>query len=142
VVTLRSDVRPPLEPIAELYCAAPLYRPIDNLDRMRRMFDGSNIVLTAWEGERLVGLLRGITDGAYTTYVCDLAVHPDHQKAGVGRALLDRVVELYPDTGVVLQAARTAADYYAHIGWQKVDNAWSQPRPRFPISLRYAQPPS
>src|SRR5712692_5474762 len=123
MVTFRSDARPPLENMIALYCGAPLYRPIDDLDRMRRMFDGSNVLLTAWDGGTLVGLLRGITDGAYTTNVCDLAVHPDYQRSGIGRELLEQVVSIYPETGVVLQAAQTATEYYHHIGWQKVENA-------------------
>jgi GNAT superfamily N-acetyltransferase len=138
MVTFRSDVRPPLESIIALYCAAPLYRPVDDLDRMRRMYAGSNIVLTAWAGDALVGVLRGITDGAYTTYVCDLAVHPDHQHSGIGRALLDQVVSTYPETGVVLQAAPIAANYYHHIGWEKVENGWQRPRARWTLSARYA----
>jgi GNAT superfamily N-acetyltransferase len=139
MVTFRSDVHPPLESIISLYCAAPLYRPIDDLERMRRMFEGSNVVLTAWDGDALVGVLRGITDGAYTTYVCDIAVHPDHQRSGIGRKLLEQVVSTYPQTGVVLQAARTAADYYHHIGWQKVENGWQHPRPRWTMPSAYSQ---
>ena len=87
------------ESIIALYCAAPWYRPIDDLGRMRRMFEGSNVVLTAWDGDRLVGVLRGVTDGAYTTYVCDLAVHPDYQRSGIGHELLERVVSTYPESG-------------------------------------------
>jgi GNAT superfamily N-acetyltransferase len=113
------------ESIIALYCAAPMYRPIDDLGRMRRMFEGSNVVLTAWDGDRLVGVLRGVTDGAYTTYVCDLAVHPDYQRSGIGHELLERVVSTYPESGVVLQAARIASDYYSHIGWQKVETGGS-----------------
>jgi GNAT superfamily N-acetyltransferase len=139
MVTFRSDVRPPLDRIIALYRAAPLYRPIDDVDRMRRMFEGATIVMTAWAGDTLVGVLRGITDGAYTTYVCDLAVHPDYQRSGVGRGLLEHVVSAYPDTAVVLQAAVTAADYYHHIGWQKVENGWQRPRPSWALSSSYSQ---
>ena len=139
MVTFRSDVRPPLESVIALYRAAPLYRPIDDAERMRRMFAGSNVVLTAWAEDTLVGVLRGITDGAYTTYVCDLAVHPDYQRSGIGRALLERVVSAYPETGVVLQAARTASDYYQHVGWQRVENGWQHPRPRWTMPSSYAQ---
>ena len=103
---------------------------------MRRMFEGSNVVLTAWDGDRLVGVLRGVTDGAYTTYVCDLAVHPDYQ---LGHELLERVVSTYPASGVVLQAARIASDYYSYIGWQKVENGWQHPRPRWPFPKEYSQ---
>ena len=139
MVTFCSDVRPPIERVIELYCAAPVYRPVDDLDRMRRMFEGSNVVLTAWDGDRLVGLLRGITDGAYTTYVCELAVHPEYQRSGIGRELLERVVSAHPETGIVIQAAQTASDYYCHIGWQRIENGWQYPRRRWPLPKEYSE---
>jgi GNAT superfamily N-acetyltransferase len=141
MVDYRADLRPPLDSIMDLYRAAPLYRPLDDVDRMARMYAGSNVVLTAWDGDRLVGVLRGITDGAYTTYVCDLAVHPDHQRSGIGRELLARVVAAYPETGVILQAAQLARDYYRHVGWQHVENGWQHPRPRWPLPPAYSQQP-
>lgn len=54
MLEFRADVRPPIETVIDLYCAAPVYRPIDDVDRMRRMFDGANVVLTAWDGGLVV----------------------------------------------------------------------------------------
>ncbi len=123
-----SDLRPEPASIAALYRASPLYRPVEDVERIARMYAGSNIVLTAWEGERLVGILRGWTDFAYDGYICDLAVDPDCQKAGVGRELLDRARALGPQIQFVLRASKIAADYYQHLGWQKIENGWFWPR--------------
>jgi len=127
----RSDVVPDPKAIAELYDAAELRRPTSDPARLKRMFQCSNVVLTVWEerekrlGNRLVALLRGWTDYAYDGYVCDLAVHPDFQKHGLGRDLLERVQSLgRPDVQWVLQASVIAQDYYAHVGWQKIENGW------------------
>jgi len=101
---------------------------VTDLERIRRMYEGSNVVVTAWEGERLVGILRGWTDGAYDGYVCDLAVHPLFQKHGIGRALLQRAHANNPDVQWVLRASVIARDYYAHLGWQQIENGWYWPR--------------
>ncbi|MDE3246577.1 MAG: GNAT family N-acetyltransferase [Acidobacteriota bacterium] len=131
----RSDIVPEPKAIAELYDAARLRRPTADLDRLKRMFQGSNVVLTVWEefedrdGQRLVALLRGWTDYAYDGYVCDLAVHPDFQKRGLGKDLLERAQSLgKPDVQWVLQASPIAEHYYDHIGWQKIENGWKWPR--------------
>ncbi len=131
----RSDVVPDPKAIAELYDAAKLRRPTSDPARLKRMFQGSNVVLTIWEerekrfGNRLVALLRGWTDYNYDGYVCDLAVHPDFQKHGLGRDLLERVQSLgRPDVQWVLQASVIAQDYYVHVGWQKIENGWKWPR--------------
>ena len=123
-LTYHLDRRPDIEAIRALYAAAPLRRPIHDPERVRRMFEGSNVVLSAYAGNRLVGLLRGWTDFAYDGYVCDLAVHPAYQKAGVGRQLLDRALALGEGVQWVLLASPIARDYYAHVGWEKVENGW------------------
>ncbi|MEO1478732.1 MAG: N-acetyltransferase, partial [Bacteroidota bacterium] len=49
--------------VATLYRRAPLLRPVGSAEQLRRMFDASSLVLSAWMGERLVGLARVMTDG-------------------------------------------------------------------------------
>lgn len=128
MITFRHDVRPDLEAIRILYAAAPLRRPIGDLERLRKMFDHANVVITAWEGEKLVGLLRGWTDYAFDGYVCDLAIHPGYQKHGIGRRLLDEAAGLGPDIHWILLASPIAKDYYGHLGWKLLPNAWDLPR--------------
>ncbi|PYX60083.1 MAG: GNAT family N-acetyltransferase [Acidobacteria bacterium] len=128
MITYRSDVRPDVRTIAELYRAALLNRPVDDLDRIRRMYDGSNLILTAWEGSRLAGILRGWTDEARDGYVCDLAVYPDYQRRRIGATLLELVREGRPEVDWILRASTIATDYYQHIGWKKIENGWSWPR--------------
>jgi GNAT superfamily N-acetyltransferase len=135
----RSDIVPDPKVIAELYDAAKLRRPTSDPARLKRMFQGSNVVLTVWEEQeksgvqRLVALLRGWTDYAYDGYICDLAVHPDFQKLGLGKDLLERAQSLgRPDVQWVLQASVIAEQYYEHIGWQKIGNGWKWPRETYP----------
>jgi GNAT superfamily N-acetyltransferase len=73
-------------------------------------------------------LRRPIHDFVFDGYVCDLAIHPDFQKAGVGRRLLDLAQGLGEGIEWILQASPLARDYYAHIGWERVGNGWRLPR--------------
>ena len=128
-----ATATPDAEMAQILYDAAGLKRPTDDLDRLRRMMEGSNILLTCYEEagsrSRLVGLLRGWTDYAYNGYICDLAVHPDYQRHGIGKELLERALTLgVPEVMWILRAAPMAKDYYAHLGWQKVEDGWMRPR--------------
>ena len=128
MITYRDDIKPDAQIIVDLYHAAPLIRPVDDVDRIRRMYAGSNLVVTAWEGERLIGILRGWLDGAFDGYVCDLAVDPAFQKQGVGAKLLDFAEQGRPEIQWVLRASKIAAQYYEHIGWKKIENGWFCPR--------------
>ena len=123
-ITYRNDIRPDVKLIAQLYKKAQLNRPVDDLDRLQVMYENSSIVLSAWDGEFLAGILRGWTDGAYDGYICDLAVHPDYQKAGIGKELLNQALSINPQIQFVLRASVIANEYYQHIGWQKIENGW------------------
>jgi ribosomal protein S18 acetylase RimI-like enzyme len=128
MIDYRQDARPSLDAIRQLYAAAPLRRPIEDPARVKAMFDHANLVLSAWDGSRLVGLLRGWSDFVYDGYICDLAVHPGYHRQGIGRELLDRAVALGPGISWVLLAAPMAKDYYAALGWEAVPNGWRRAR--------------
>lgn len=129
-ITYRDDERPTIPTIIALYGAAGLVRPIDDPARIARMYAGANLVLTAWAGETLVGILRGWTDDGFLGYIADLAVHPDHQRSGIGRELLSQALATNREVTFILNAAPEAADYYHHIGWTKIENSWRWPRDR------------
>jgi ribosomal protein S18 acetylase RimI-like enzyme len=92
------------------------------------MFAGANLVCAAWHGDRLVGILRGWSDGARDGYICDLAVDPQYQRRNIGRRLLERAMEGRPHIQFVLRASAVARDYYQHLGWKRIENGWYWPR--------------
>ncbi len=106
-------------------------RPIADRERMARVLRGSSIVLTAREGDRLVGVSRALTDFGWVCYLCDLAVDGGFQRRGIGRELVRRThAAAGSETALVLRAAAAARDYYARIGMAKIDNAWMFNRAR------------
>ena len=65
--------------------------------RLVKAFNNSPTVISAWEGERLIGLVQGIDDGELTAYIHYLLVNPEYQKEGVGERLIHYVKEKYRD---------------------------------------------
>lgn len=64
-------------------------------ERLKKALDGCATVITAWEGERLVGLVNAIDDGELTAYAHYLCVAPDCQGKGVGKTLLSLLKKKY-----------------------------------------------
>jgi GNAT superfamily N-acetyltransferase len=56
---------------------------------------GSDFVVTAVEDGSLIGLTRCVSDDATITYIQDILVHPDHQRKGIGEALVGAVLQRY-----------------------------------------------
>ena len=111
--------------IATLFRRAPLLRPTDNPETLWSAFENSALVVTLWDGQRLVGLARVLTDGAQTSYLCDLAVEPDVQGGGVGKRLLDETLARCSGTELVLRDSNLSSGFYAKMGFTPVENAWS-----------------
>lgn len=128
MIRFQHAPRPALDAIAALYAASPLRRPIGDPARLKAMFDHANVVISAWDGERLAGLARGWTDHAFDGYICDLAVHPAYQGRSVGRRLLEEARTLGPGIQWVLSASPLARDYYAHLGWEPITTGWKLQR--------------
>lgn len=116
-----------IDEVIELYVASRLgkRRPVDDRDCMLEMFAKANLVVTAWDGDLMVGISRSLTDFCYVAYLSDLAVRETHQFLGIGKELIRHTqAELGPTATIVLLAAPAAEDYYPRIGMQKHDSAW------------------
>jgi predicted N-acetyltransferase YhbS len=92
-------------------------RPVDDVERMRKMFERANLIITARDGERLVGIARSLSDFSYCTYLSDLAVRVEYQRQGIGKELIRRTQAEGGQATVFLFAAPAAVDYYEHIGF-------------------------
>ena len=104
-------------------------RPIDDLECLRGMMKNSNLVVSAWDANRLVGIARSVTDFHYTCYLSDLAVDQQYQKKGIGTRLQQITQDqLGPHANLHLLAAPSAAGYYPAIGYEKHDRCWVLPR--------------
>ncbi|MFE6840548.1 GNAT family N-acetyltransferase [Streptomyces sp. NPDC057705] len=117
-----------VEEVIGLYRASTLAerRPVADVERFSRMLAGANLVVVARADDGgLIGIARAITDGAYSTYLSDLAVDVAHQGKGVGRDLIRVTQEAVPEAKVVLLSAPAAIGYYPHIGFTRHESAWT-----------------
>jgi GNAT superfamily N-acetyltransferase len=127
MITYRIGNDLDLAAVIDLYQESTLgaRRPITDSERMAAMIKNANIVVTAWDGDLLVGISRALSDFSYVTYLSDLAVRVSHQRAGIGKELIRRTQqETGPLPYLILLAAPAAADYYSHIGFKHHPRAW------------------
>lgn len=115
-----------LDAMIDLYRASTLgeRRPVDDRERMKQMLSHANLVITAWDGNQLVGISRAMTDFVYATYLSDLAVRLSHQKTGIGKELIHRTRLAAPKASVILLSAPKAVEYYPRIGFTQHPSAW------------------
>ena len=100
-------------------------RPVSDRSTIEKMLANADIVLTARDERRLVGVSRAISDFGYCTYLSDLAVDQGFQRRGIGRELIRRTHEAAGlKTTLILLSAPKAQSYYPHIGMTKHESCW------------------
>lgn len=112
-------------------------RPIDDYECIKGMLSNSNLIVSAWQGNKLIGIARSLTDFHYACYLSDLAVSKSFQSQGVGKRLLAITQEqLGPKCKLILIAAPLANDYYVHIGFEKNERCWILERDKTIVSRK------
>jgi GNAT superfamily N-acetyltransferase len=112
--------------VAALYRSSGLAerRPVTDVSRFTDMIRGANLIVEARVSGQLVGIARSVTDGAYVTYLSDIAVDAAFQRQGIGRDLIAATAAAAPRAKIVLLSAPAAVDYYPHIGFNPHHSAW------------------
>ena len=83
--------------ILRLYSAVGWTAYTENMAALEQGYKNSLLVLAAYEGDELLGIIRAVGDGSTIVFVQDILVFPGHQRRGVGTALLEAVLKRYPD---------------------------------------------
>jgi ribosomal protein S18 acetylase RimI-like enzyme len=104
-------------------------RPVQDLARLEKMLRNADIIATARDGKKLVGVSRAISDFSFCCYLSDLAVDSAYQHKGIGKHLIDETHRASgPLTGLHLIAAPAAENYYPKIGMKHLPACWVIPR--------------
>jgi GNAT superfamily N-acetyltransferase len=121
-VVYRSDVKITTEQFIDVLKRSTLgeRRPIHDRAKMEGMIKHGNIFVTAWIGEKLVGVSRALSDFSHCCYLADLAVDEAYQKQGIGKRLINETHTVSGlHTSLILLAAPKAANYYPKIGMER-----------------------
>ncbi len=103
-------------------------RPVDDPNCIKAMLQYANLLCTAWDGAKLIGVARSVTDFEYCCYLSDLAVDAAYQKRGIGRDLIRLTrSRLGSRATIILLAAPSAEGYYPRIGFDAHKSAWILP---------------
>ncbi|MFJ1411596.1 GNAT family N-acetyltransferase [Capnocytophaga canimorsus] len=126
-IIYKKDYVPETMQIIEVYQSSGIRRPIDNVARIEKMYVNSNIIITAWENKKLVGVARALTDFSYCCYLSDLAVRQEYQSEGIGKQLIEEVKKAIGTTeeiSLLLLSAPNAMEYYPKVGFEAIENGF------------------
>ncbi|HJW23500.1 MAG TPA: GNAT family N-acetyltransferase [Rhodocyclaceae bacterium] len=126
-IDYRDNASISVEAAIDLYRRSTLgeRRPIDRPDIFAGMLENASLAITAWHGDRLVGIARTLTDFSYVAYLADLAVDAEYQRQGIGERLIRETRgRLGKECMIVLLAAPKANEYYPKLGFEHNPRGW------------------
>ena len=113
-----TETKPIAQDAIALYLALEWGKEADyDANTWQRVFANSQCI-TAYANDRLVGLLRYLTDGYHDTQICECVVLPEYQKQGIGTQMMDRLIELYGHTNIYGASLNNAAEFFNKRGLQ------------------------
>ena len=108
--------------LAALYHAAPLGNK--NAADLKIAFSNSRFTLFARDHGALVAVGRALADGVDCAYLCDVAVLPSHQGLGLGKAIVNRLLELLRDhKKIILYSVPGKETFYRKFGFSRMTTA-------------------
>ena len=116
----RKDIK--LEDIIQLYRA----NSWSSSEKPNELYNGlmnSHSLITAWNGDELIGLGNAISDGYLVVYYPHLLIHPNYQKKGIGKMIMDKMQEKYKNFHMqMLTADGNSIEFYRKVGFEKAGN--------------------
>ncbi len=109
--------------ILRLYSSVGWTAYTEHSEALRQGFENTMLTLAAYEGEKLLGIIRAVGDGATIIFVQDILVFPEHQRKGVGSALLRAILSRYSHVrqiALVTDNTEKTVAFYRSLGFREM----------------------
>lgn len=118
-IKLSEDKNLPMGQIIELY-SKNKWSSANKPKELLKALENSHTLITAWEGNKLVGLGNAISDGHLVVYYPHLLILPSHQGYGIGKMIMNKMQEIYDHIHMqMLVADKDSVNFYEKVGFSK-----------------------
>lgn len=107
--------------LAEIFRLAPL--GTRQPEKLAIRFPNSQAVCFAFDGDKLVGAARALSDGDEHAVIYDMVVLPDYQGKGIGKLIMERLLEQVDVPTVILFAVPGKEPFYKKLGFARMKTA-------------------
>lgn len=80
--------------------------------------------IVACDEDKLIGLIRIVGDAETIIYIQDILVHTDYQRKGIGKRLIERILERYDSVRQILLLTDNTTElnaFYKHTGFKEIE---------------------
>ena len=92
----------------------------------QKAFLNSFSVVFIFDHEKLIGFGRAISDGSYQAAIYDVVVIPEYQKQGVGRLIMERILQKISNCNIILYANLGRGEFYEKMDFRLMNTAMAK----------------
>jgi 8-oxo-dGTP diphosphatase len=96
-IEIKDNFIPDISDLIDLYKDAGWSNYTTNIEMLKLAYDNSLRIVSLWDGNKLVGIIRVVGDGYSIIYIQDLIILTEYQKQGLGSMLINYVINAYKD---------------------------------------------
>lgn len=85
-----------------------------------KAFQGSQVTVFAFDDSKMIGCARAISDGVRQAAIYDVALLPEYQGKGIGRILLESIMEKLPGCNFILYSNLGKEVFYEKMGYRRL----------------------
>ena len=125
MVYYKTNSHIPVKQLIDLYASVGWSNYTNRPQQLEQAFHQSLFVMAAYDEDKLVGLIRVVGDGLTIVFIQDLLVYPQYQRQGIGRGLLQQMLERFKDV-YQIQLATEQSDknltFYQELGFRRQED--------------------
>lgn len=94
-------------------------------EMLKNAYENSLLILGAYDGDKLVGVIRAVGDGFSVVFIQDILVCPEYQRKGIGTRLLRKIIERFSDVyqmELMTDNTPKTVSFYQSVGFVKADD--------------------
>ena len=121
MITIKKQEIVKLEDVLHLYQAVGWTNYTNQPLMLEQALPHSLVVYLAFDGEKIVGLIRLVGDGFSSVFVQDLIVLPSYQRQGIGSSLMKEALKDYKDAyqvQLVAEQTERTLGFYRSMGFE------------------------
>jgi len=91
----------------------------NSIKHLSNMFKSSDFIVSAWDGKKLVGIVRVLTDKFENGFILGLMVRKSYRGQGIGTNLLKKCIAKYPKIKwFIFTSNKKAEKLYKSLGFK------------------------